>query len=67
MNRRCFMTVLSSGPVAPQVLNADHYVISADPLEVEFDLSSLQGQYTRSRISMCAITLPRPTPPGLRL
>jgi DMSO/TMAO reductase YedYZ molybdopterin-dependent catalytic subunit len=46
MNRRYFMTVLSSGLVAPQVLNADHHVISADPLEVEFDLGSLQGQYT---------------------
>ena len=46
MNRRYFMTVLSSGLVAPQVLNADHHVISADPLEVEFDLASLQGQYT---------------------
>jgi len=46
MNRRYFMTVLSSGLVAPQVLNADHHVISADPLEVEFDLASLRGQYT---------------------
>src|SRR5271167_1412543 len=46
MNRRYFMTVLSSGLVAPQVLNADHHVISANPLEVEFDLASLQGQYT---------------------
>lgn len=46
MNRRYFMTLLSSGLLVPRILQADHHVISADPLEVEFDLASLQGQYT---------------------
>lgn len=32
--------------MVPRVALGDHHVISADPLEVEFDLSSLQGQYT---------------------
>lgn len=30
-----------------QRLRADHHVVSADPLVVEFDLWSLQGRYTR--------------------
>lgn len=46
MDRRYFMTLLSSGLFVPQVLRGEHHVISADPLEVEFDLTSLQGQYT---------------------
>src|SRR5215471_9376076 len=46
MDRRCFMTLLSSGLLAPQKLKAEHHVVSADPLEVEFDLRSLQGRYT---------------------
>lgn len=46
MNRRYFLTLVSSGLVVPEVLTADHHVISADPLEVEFDLNSLRGRYT---------------------
>jgi DMSO/TMAO reductase YedYZ molybdopterin-dependent catalytic subunit len=46
MDRRYFMTLLSSGLLVPQMLRAEHHVISVDPLEVEFDLTSLQGQYT---------------------
>ncbi|MGO8789918.1 MAG: molybdopterin-dependent oxidoreductase [Terriglobia bacterium] len=46
MNRRYFMTLLSSGLLVSQTLRAEHHVISADPLEVEFDLTSLEGQYT---------------------
>jgi sulfite oxidase len=46
VDRRCFMTLLSSGLLVPRMLKAEHHVISADPLEVEFDLSSLRGRYT---------------------
>jgi DMSO/TMAO reductase YedYZ molybdopterin-dependent catalytic subunit len=46
MNRRYFMTLLSSGMLVPHLALGDHHVISADPLEVEFDLTSLQGQFT---------------------
>ena len=46
MDRRYFMTLLSSGLLTAKMLRADHHVISMDPLEVEFDLGSLQGQYT---------------------
>ncbi len=46
MHRRHFMTLLSSGLLVPQILKAEHHVISVDPLEVESDLRSLQGQYT---------------------
>ena len=46
MDRRYFMTLLGSGLLVPQVLKAEHHVISVDPLEVEFDLGSLQGRYT---------------------
>jgi DMSO/TMAO reductase YedYZ molybdopterin-dependent catalytic subunit len=46
MDRRYFMTLLSSGVLVPQALEAEHHVISADPLEVEFDLRSLRGRYT---------------------
>ena len=46
MNRRNFVTLLSSGLLVPQTLKAEHHVISMDPLEMEFDLGSLQGQYT---------------------
>ena len=45
MHRRDFMALLSSGLLVPQTLRAEHHVISADPLEVEFDLGSLQGRY----------------------
>ena len=46
MDRRGFMTLLGSGLLVPRMLKAEHHVISADPLEVEFDLRSLQGRYT---------------------
>ena len=46
MNRRSFMTLVGSGLLVPRVLAADHHVISADPLEVEFDLRSQRGRYT---------------------
>jgi len=46
MDRRYFMTLLSSGLLVPHALKAEHHVISADPLEMEFDLTSLQGRYT---------------------
>jgi DMSO/TMAO reductase YedYZ molybdopterin-dependent catalytic subunit len=40
------MMLLASGCLAPATLRAEHHVISMDPLEMEFDLWSLQGQYT---------------------
>lgn len=46
MDRRSFMTLLGSGLLVPRTLKAEHHVISVDPLEVEFDLTSLQGRYT---------------------
>lgn len=46
MDRRYFMTLLSSGVLVPRILKAEHHVISVDPLEMEFDLKSLQGRYT---------------------
>jgi DMSO/TMAO reductase YedYZ molybdopterin-dependent catalytic subunit len=46
MDRRYFMTLLSSGLLVPQRLRAEHHVVSVDPLEMEFDLTSLQGRYT---------------------
>jgi sulfite oxidase len=46
MDRRYFMTLLSSGLLVPQALLAEHRVISMDPLEMEFNLWSLAGQYT---------------------
>jgi DMSO/TMAO reductase YedYZ molybdopterin-dependent catalytic subunit len=46
MDRRYFMTLLTSGLLVSPALRAEHHVISMDPLEVEFDLTSLQGQYT---------------------
>ena len=46
MDRRYFMTLLSSGLLVPGILRGEHHVISMDPLEMEFDLWSLQGQYT---------------------
>jgi len=46
LDRRYFMALLSSALLLPRVLEAEHHVISVDPLEVEFDLSSLQGRYT---------------------
>jgi DMSO/TMAO reductase YedYZ molybdopterin-dependent catalytic subunit len=48
MRRRQF--VLSAAGallVSARRLRADHHVVSADPLVVVFDLSSLQGRYTR--------------------
>lgn len=32
--------------MVPRSLEAEHHVISAEPLEMEFDLASLQGRYT---------------------
>lgn len=46
MDRRSFMTLLGGGLLVPRTLKAEHHVISVDPLEVEFDLRSLQGRYT---------------------
>lgn len=46
MNRRYFLRLVSSGLLVPKVALADHHVISADPLVVETDLSSLPGRYT---------------------
>jgi DMSO/TMAO reductase YedYZ molybdopterin-dependent catalytic subunit len=46
MDRRYFMTLLSSGLLVPEILRGEHHVISMDPLEMEFDLWSLQGRYT---------------------
>jgi DMSO/TMAO reductase YedYZ molybdopterin-dependent catalytic subunit len=46
MDRRYFMTLLSSGLLVPTMLKAEHHVISMDPLEIEFDLASIQGRYT---------------------
>jgi DMSO/TMAO reductase YedYZ molybdopterin-dependent catalytic subunit len=46
MDRRYFMTLLGSGGLLPQLLKAEHHLISMNPLEVEFDLTSLQGLYT---------------------
>jgi DMSO/TMAO reductase YedYZ molybdopterin-dependent catalytic subunit len=46
MNRRNFLTLISSGLLVPEMLTAEHHVISADPLEVEFDLNSLRGRHT---------------------
>jgi len=46
MNRRGFLTLVSSGLLVPEALAAEHHVISADPLEVEFDLNSLRERYT---------------------
>jgi len=46
MDRRYFMTLLTGGMLAPTTLRGEHQVISMEPLEVEFDLWSLQGPYT---------------------
>ena len=46
MNRRYFLKLVSSGLLVPKVALADHHVISADPLVVETDFSSLPGRYT---------------------
>lgn len=40
------MTLLASGWLVPQMLRAEHRIISMDPLEMEFELWSLDGQYT---------------------
>ena len=54
MDRRFFITLLGSGLLAPNTLQGDHHVISADPLEVEFDLGSLQGTVHVPRRFLCA-------------
>jgi DMSO/TMAO reductase YedYZ molybdopterin-dependent catalytic subunit len=46
MHRRYFITLLTTGMLTPRVLRGEHHVISADPLEMEFDLASLQGEFT---------------------
>jgi len=46
MNRRYFTMLLANGWLVAKTLRAEHRVISMDPLEMEFDLWSLQGQYT---------------------
>jgi len=46
MNRRYFMMLLANGWLVPEMLGAEHRVISMAPLEMEFELWSLQGQYT---------------------
>jgi DMSO/TMAO reductase YedYZ molybdopterin-dependent catalytic subunit len=46
MDRRNFLTLVSGGLLVPKMLTAEHHVISADPLVVDFDLNSLRGQYT---------------------
>src|SRR5712692_10310488 len=47
MDRRSFMTLASAGVLAPVTkLMAEHHVVSADPLMVDFDLQSLEGRYT---------------------
>jgi DMSO/TMAO reductase YedYZ molybdopterin-dependent catalytic subunit len=40
------MTLLGNAWLVAKVLRAEHRVISMDPLEMEFELWSLQGQYT---------------------
>lgn len=47
MDRRSFMTLATVGMLAPVAkLVAEHHVVSADPLMVDFDLQSLEGRYT---------------------
>jgi DMSO/TMAO reductase YedYZ molybdopterin-dependent catalytic subunit len=46
MHRRHFTMLLANGWLVAKTLRAEHRVISMDPLEMEFDLWSLQGQYT---------------------
>jgi len=46
LNRRYVMALLGNAWLAARVLRAEHRVISMDPLEMEFELWSLQGQYT---------------------
>jgi DMSO/TMAO reductase YedYZ molybdopterin-dependent catalytic subunit len=46
MNRRHFTMLLGNAWLTAKVLRAEHRVISMDPLEMEFELWSLQGQYT---------------------
>jgi DMSO/TMAO reductase YedYZ molybdopterin-dependent catalytic subunit len=48
VDRREFLTLWGGALLLPaQALRADHHVVSVSPLEVEFDLSSLEGRYTR--------------------
>lgn len=46
MIRRYFLTLVSSGLLVPKLVTAEHHVISADPLIIETDLSSLRDRYT---------------------
>ncbi|MGA2074257.1 MAG: molybdopterin-dependent oxidoreductase, partial [Terriglobia bacterium] len=46
MNRRYFTMLLANAWLVAKTLRAEHRVISMDPLEMEFELWSLQGQYT---------------------
>lgn len=46
MNRRNAMTLLGSALLLARMARAEHRVISMDPLEMEFELWSLRGQYT---------------------
>jgi DMSO/TMAO reductase YedYZ molybdopterin-dependent catalytic subunit len=48
MNRRQFIVAIGAIPVSVKSLMAEHHVVSADPLMVDFDLGSLRGQYTSS-------------------
>jgi DMSO/TMAO reductase YedYZ molybdopterin-dependent catalytic subunit len=47
MNRRRFLALASLAlPLSAKRLRAEHHVVSADPLMVEFDVSSLRELYT---------------------
>jgi DMSO/TMAO reductase YedYZ molybdopterin-dependent catalytic subunit len=47
LGRRRFLGLLSAGYLASSdILRADHHVVSADPFEVEFDLTSANTRYT---------------------
>ncbi len=47
VGRRQFVGLLSAGYLASRnILRADHHVVSADPFEVEFDLTSAAARYT---------------------
>jgi hypothetical protein len=46
VDRRCFIAVVGGGLAFSRDLKAEHHVVSANPLEVAFDLNSLTGRYT---------------------
>src|SRR2546428_6753968 len=46
IRRRGFLALLGGGLALPRWLSAEHHVVSADPLVVEFDLKSLRGLHT---------------------